>query len=330
VPTTVRALFEAAGIATSGVVRWGVTIPSSRGGSPDTGVYVVALTDDLDSTDGAVAICPISRNAVQALLDDRPELALDGKRPDVDALIARLTAFWLPDEVVVYIGLAGPRQRTKISALSDRVAEYYSTPLGARSPHAGGWPIKTLATLNDLFVHYAYCDEVAKREQLMLEAFAHGVSEDSRSMLHDKLHAMPFANLTSGAGRKTHGISGARAPRSTKASLVRPSLSSPTPSSASARAFKPASALTQRVTAGDISRGRIRIPRSTKELFPREPTRVDVHLRGEAKNCRWNPRYGPDQERSGVISIGVELMRRLVSEDEQLVVRRDGSVIHLE
>jgi hypothetical protein len=40
-----------------------------------------------------------------------------------------------------------PRKQVVISPLSDRVAEHYTTPRGARSPHAGAWPLLTLAKL---------------------------------------------------------------------------------------------------------------------------------------------------------------------------------------
>lgn len=60
----------------------------------------------------------------------------------------RFRAFWPGDEVVAYIGLAG-------TSLRKRVGRYYRTPLGARRPHAGGWWLKTLTVLDDLWVHYA-------------------------------------------------------------------------------------------------------------------------------------------------------------------------------
>jgi hypothetical protein len=39
------------------------------------------------------------------------------------------------------------RKQVVISPLSDRVAEYYTTPLGAAPQHASGWPLQTLANL---------------------------------------------------------------------------------------------------------------------------------------------------------------------------------------
>jgi len=68
--------------------------------------------------------------------------------------------------------------------------------------------------LNDLYVHYAYCDDVVAREQFMLEAFAKNLSDETRSTLYDTKHPMTFANLEDGSGRrKAHGIKGAKAPR---------------------------------------------------------------------------------------------------------------------
>src|SRR5690606_24847708 len=61
---------------------------------------------------------------------------------------------------------------------------------------------------------------------------------------------------------------------------------------------------TQRVTEADIGKGQIRIPGSTKRLFPLERGTIEVELRGERFTCRWDPKYGPDKERSGVLGVG--------------------------
>lgn len=212
-PSTVSSLFAAAGVSPNGVVSWGTRIPRPDGKRPGTGIYIVALTDELDSMDAALLACPLASHVLQDLLDVRPELTVDGERPDVPALASRLSAFWCPEEVVVYIGRAGPRGRVTVSELSDRVKEYYDTVLGARSPHAGGWWIKTLANLGDLHVHYAYCDDVIETEKVVLDAFGKGLSKETIESLHESGYAMPFANLTDRRSRKEHGIRGATASR---------------------------------------------------------------------------------------------------------------------
>lgn len=338
-PSTVGGLFAAANVARTGVVSWSKRIPPPKAIGNGTGVYAVALTDDRDSIEPAASPCPLSKAALQALLDVRPELTLDGVRPDAETLGERLASFWCPDEVVVYIGSAGPRRRLVVSELSDRVAEYYSTRLGARSPHAGGWPLKTLANLSDLYVHYAYCDDVLTRERLILEAFATSLSDETRDALHDATNVMPFANLEDGQGRrKAHGIKGARAPRVRGVRQHRPaSVRAPTaePIKASraglptAGPSTPSPFYTQRVSAGDIRRGIIRIPGPAKVLFPPTRTQVQIELHGERTSCRWDPRYGPDQERSGVLGVGTALTRRLITEGERLSILVENGVFFL-
>ena len=85
------------------------------------------------------------------------------------------------------------------------------------------------------------------------------------------------------------------------------------------------SARTQRVTANDISAGQVRVPHDTKALLPPARTRVRVNFLGHETSVRWDPRFGPDQERSGVLGIGVRLMRDLVRPGDVLTVDRTDS-----
>jgi hypothetical protein len=202
VPSTVDSIFAAAGLKPAGVVPWRTGVPIDG-----PGVYVISLTTDTVSTDGALERCPIDAGAIEEILDIRPELTVDGQRPSAPALAERLAAFWLPDEVVLYIGLAG-------TSLAKRVGQYYLTALGARSPHAGGWFLKTLAVLPELRVHFASCSDPAKAESEMLEAFCASVSDAARAALYDPERPLPFANLEWPARvYKRHGIKGAKAAR---------------------------------------------------------------------------------------------------------------------
>jgi hypothetical protein len=200
-PSTVAAVFAAAGLKPEGVVPWGTPISQAA-----SGVYAVSLTGQVDVPAAAALPCPLSSDSLTELLHVRPELRVDGIRPDRDALAQRLAALWLVDEVIAYIGLAG-------TSLRSRVRAYYTTPLGARRPHAGGWPLKTLSVLDQLFVHYATCSDPGEAEGEMLGAFQAAVSSSARAALHDPELAIPFANLEWAKGqRKRHGITGAREP----------------------------------------------------------------------------------------------------------------------
>lgn len=86
---------------------------------------------------------------------------------------------------------------------------------------------------------------------------------------------------------------------------------------------------TQRVTEVDLRAGRIRIPIGQKDPFPPRRERLAIDLRGERlEDVAWDPRLGPDRERSGVLYIGAA-GRRLISADERLSVETGGDRITL-
>lgn len=198
--STVETLLEASGLAPEGVVSWGSTVPDEG-----PGVYFVSLSEDPATTAGVLAAAPINPQAVAELLRVRPELTVDSSTGTAEQLAVRVGEFWLPDENILYIGLA----RTSIA---QRIKAYYSTKLGHRSPHAGGWFLKLLDNLTDLHIHYAQALNPVEAEDRMLAAFVAAVSTETRRSLRDSDHPFPFANLEWPRGvRKAHGIRGATA-----------------------------------------------------------------------------------------------------------------------
>ena len=319
-PLPVASVFAAAGLEPAGAVRWGTPVPQNA-----SGIYVVALTDDPRSTTGALPVAPLARAALEHLLSIRPELRLDGVRPSVDALADRLHRFWLPDEVVLYIGLAG-------TSVRKRVRQYYTTLLGARRPHAGGWWLKTLTVLDELWVHWAATSESDIGERTMLTAFVADVSPASCAALHDGARVAPFANLRAGSGHiKQHGVTGATGESEPSGRTDGSPPGGPVPGRDSvaerpaaarkplARATAAGDTPTQRITAKDFGAGRIRLPARSKHLLPRERADVHVLLRGHRLRARWDPRMGRP-ERSGVLGFGRGTLNGLVEVDEVLDV----------
>jgi hypothetical protein len=329
-PSTIREVFAGAGLEPEGCVPWNQLVPCR-----DTGVYAVALTDNPESLVEAQPAAPLRRAAFTELLGVREQLRLDGQRPSAAVLERRLTAFWLPDEVVLYIGLSS-------RPLAARVREYYRTPLGAAKPHAGGWWLKTLSVLNDLWVHYAPTPNYDDAEDEMLRTFAGAVSWSSREALHDPVRVMPFANLKDADDLiKDHGIKRATGPMPAANASAWWDRESPSRSDHATAATRPSAPAppastnvsphyrTLPVTASDCGAGRVRIGRgATKQLFPSEPGKVAVELRGRRKTCSWNPRFGPP-ERSGVLGAGKLLLAKLVQDDEELHVTRENAILCL-
>jgi len=166
------------------------------------GVYAVSLVADTQRVSPTMVECPIRLESIEELLAGRPELRLDGRRPTASELADRVRAFWLPDEVILYIGLAG-------TSLTNRLSQYYRTRLGGRSPHAGGWFLKLLTNLDQLYVHWSESMAPSDAEDRMVAAFCANVS-DSSAPMHDPQNPLPFANLRWPRGApKRHGISGA-------------------------------------------------------------------------------------------------------------------------
>ena len=305
-------------------MRWGDPVPVT---SP--GVYLVALTDNLESTEESRPRCPLSLEAVQALLDARAELRMDGNRPGADALAERIASFWLPDEAVLYVGLAG-------TSLASRVDQYYKTPLGARRPHAGGYFLKLLSVLPDLHVHYAPTSDSSSAEDRMLSMFCSNVSDDTKAVLRDPAHPFPFANLEWPAGtRKSHGLTGTREPRADREvgqPIPRPAV--PAGEVENPLAMRDPGVVsnlrTQPVTEVDLQAGRIRIPRgATKRALPRERGKLAVNLRGRDLVVSYNPRFDPAPERSGVLGIGRAVLPEVVEAGEVLsvTIANDGTVV---
>lgn len=198
-PTSVKELFSSESLEAAGQVKWGTPISEKR-----SGVYVVATTSDFDNNTNVYGDnLPIDLEILKKWIDDISTLTVDGKRPTPEILSDRLTQFWLPDEPILYIG-----QTTK--KLKKRIGEYYATQLGNRSPHAGGYWLKTLSISGDLNVFWATTSESMNPNDIetkLQRNFVKGVSPTSKSNLHDPKRPFPFANLVvTGCGRKSHGI----------------------------------------------------------------------------------------------------------------------------
>lgn len=198
-PSTVKQVFSVVGLKPQPAVRWGTKPPTKI-----SGVYIVSLSDSADALQGTLPEAPLAQEQFKAWMAICPDLLLDGKKPTVEQLMVRIHGFWLPDEVIFYIGLA--------TSLRNRVGQYYSTPIGARRPHSGGYFLKLLSNLDKLWVHYAEAEDPTATESSMLGYFCSQVSKHTRDQLFDPGHPFPFANLEWPAGtRKVHGLRNMRA-----------------------------------------------------------------------------------------------------------------------
>ena len=317
--TTVNELFQHAGVHYGGAVPWGDDVPLTG-----PGVYVISTNANPNDSAGLTS-CPVNHVAIASLLLVRPEMTINGDEADAQSVASRLEAMWPAGESVVYVGLAGTSTRK-------RVSQFYRTQIGARAPHAGGWPIKLLDTTR-LWVHYGPIDAPAVAEISMVDRFADGLTGDVRCALIDPMAPLPFANLTfPGGRRKRHGFRGAKVLRNGAVSQLSDQIDQIDRSSKSLVSAEWEDAVdaatsrwTQNLTETDIAAGRIRIPKVSKALFPDSKSEIRVELGGETHNASWAPRAAEETERSGVIGIGRGVLTRHISAGKPRTVERTAT-----
>jgi hypothetical protein len=86
----------------------------------------------------------------------------------------------------------------------------------------------------------------------------------------------------------------------------------------------------QRVTLTDIRAGRIRFPRAAKAYFPKERDDVQIVLRGVQLNARYDPRRGPDKERSAALRVQKANLEELVHADDVLSLSVVDGIVQLD
>ena len=169
-------LLREVGLLADGPVVWGRPVPA-RG----AGVFVVELAAPL-------ARAPIELTRVGKWIERVPTLTLDGERPTSRALAARLAGFWLPSQVVLYVGSTS-------ASIGGRVGAVRETVLGDRRPHPAGHWLQTLGASTAMRVWWATTDAPEEYEDALLGAFAENVPEAEGAALPHSGVVLPFANL---------------------------------------------------------------------------------------------------------------------------------------
>ncbi len=188
--STAASLLRSVGLMADGPAVWGRSVPAQG-----PGVFVIELPAPLPSA-------PIELTRVGKWIERVETLRLDGERPLSKAVAARLAAFWLPSQTVLYVGASQ-------SSVARRVAAIARTELGDRRPAAGGHWLKTLHSLDGVKVWWAATAATEEYEDALLAAFATGVPEADVAGLPDASVVLPWANLRRPTGeRRVTGLTG--------------------------------------------------------------------------------------------------------------------------
>jgi len=198
-PTSVIELFEEANLSFDGPQKWGQIIQVN-----EPGVYVISLSENAaDKANCLLKNAPIEQKIVKNWIERVSRLKIDKSLQSTQALVNRLSEFWLPDEPILYIG------NTPKRTIAKRVQECYVYVLGDSSQHRGGHWLKTLKILEELYIFWAITKKYEHYKKRLLEIFIDNVSTETKELLYDPFLPLPFANLElSKDRRKNHGISG--------------------------------------------------------------------------------------------------------------------------
>jgi hypothetical protein len=182
---TVAELFAKVGIKPSDPVKWGSPIPDKG-----NGVYVVSLSPDASKNSGFVPTCEIKAEVFEKWKSFSPELNVKGALSKA-VIESELNQFWKPNEHILYIG----ESTSETNGLPKRVKQFYDHQVGWKGPHTGGYWLKLLSNLEDLYVYYAVCKNPRDTEFKMLMHFIEHSTGKSFYELDELGKHLPFANL---------------------------------------------------------------------------------------------------------------------------------------
>lgn len=186
-------LFREVGLLADGPVVWGS--PGRPVPARGPGVFVVELV-------GPLPRAPIELTRVGKWIERVGTLQLDGERPTSKAVSARLAAFWLPSQTVVYVG-------SSTTSVGGRIAAMQRTVLGDRKPSSAGHWLGTLLPSTSMRVWWAGTEATEEYEDALLAAFASGVPAEDLAALPDREVVLPWANLRRPTGeRRSTGLAG--------------------------------------------------------------------------------------------------------------------------
>ncbi|MFH1474896.1 MAG: hypothetical protein ABIG85_03455 [Chloroflexota bacterium] len=191
-PIDPTSLFRAVGLTPDGPARWGAPIRA-----PGPGVFLVEWPAPAERA-------PVDISAVGTWLARVAALRVDGERPTGKALAARLAAWWIPGQTVVYVGSG--------KALGRRIEAMAATPLGDARPNPAGQWLKALRGFDGSRLWWATTNAAEEYEDALLEAFAAAVPAEATAAFPTGAPILPFANRRRPGGPiRADGISGSTA-----------------------------------------------------------------------------------------------------------------------
>ncbi len=197
---SVNQLFKQVKLKGEGPIKWGDLIQAKG-----NGVYIISLSSDPNSIKSPKVKFEINKEVFTFWQRQAPDLKINDKLvSSIDQIRIYLKRHWKPNEHILYIGEA----TSKTNPIQKRVHQYYQHRVGQKGPHTGGYWLKLLLCLEQVYIYYAHCDNPRDTEFKMLIHFVEHSTGKSLYDIKDVAMYLPFANLKADI-IKSHGISNA-------------------------------------------------------------------------------------------------------------------------
>lgn len=183
-PTSVQQLEDKFQLKYLQSFKWGASFIENN-----NGIYIISTNKNKDFLPDHETQIVFNEKQIDLWMTNASNMILNGKKPSKIDLINQLSGFWLTNETILYIGKAEKQ------TLSERIGQFYNHKVGKKSPHKGGYWLKLLKNLDELYIHLYSTKQSHAIEEEMLNQFIKDISESTKSKLLDKNLCLPFANL---------------------------------------------------------------------------------------------------------------------------------------
>ncbi|WP_159798874.1 hypothetical protein [Flavobacterium sp. MK4S-17] len=183
---SVDSLFKTVNLKYSKPYKWNEKLDANI-----NGVYVISTSNDpLIHNQNKIEL-NICQQTFNSWLNDAPNLEIENEKVFCISQVKHyLMRFWDENENILYIG----ESTSKTNPIQKRINQFYIHKVGKKGPHTGGYWIKLLSCLDDLYIYFAESQNPRETEFKMILKYVELKSGLNLFELDNIADYFPFAN----------------------------------------------------------------------------------------------------------------------------------------
>jgi hypothetical protein len=182
---SVDLLFKEIGLEYSKPYRWNEKLDANI-----NGVYVISTSNNPFISESKIEL-NICEEAFNNWINEAPNLEIENKKViSVNQVSQYLLKFWDDRGNILYIG----ESSSKTNPIQKRVNQFYTHKIGKKGPHTGGYWIKLLSCIEDLYIYFAESSNPRETEFKMIMKYVEIKSGKNMFELENIVDYFPFAN----------------------------------------------------------------------------------------------------------------------------------------